>query len=327
MAWGPCMVKKGGSQPQRDNFVMIPRIVSTLGLSPFSYRLYCELKDIAGEDGTCYQSRETLAASCGMSTGQVTKAKQELVKAALIRVRRDSPPERGRSTGPGRGHVDHTVIVDVWHKNHAMYHQVALPIEPAETSPHDVLDKRSPDDVASAPKTSPEGDKRSPDDVSSATKTSSQRPKQDIDKEQDAPQGAKASSGTSIEGFRESMNAAETIQQRVAIVVDLVRVYMREPPKNPGGRAAALLKKYPDPGYVLQAVAQACVTPRAGNVFNYAEGILKGGSHGRRASRVEARRDPADFSRGWWGDDEPGGSSAKRDEPADSAPGEPPAPS
>ena len=110
------MVKKKGSQPQRDNFVMIPRIISSLGLSPFAYRLYAEIKDVAGEGGKCFQSTRTLATSCGMSIGQISEAKRELVRAALILVQKNGP-------GRGRGHVDEIVVVDVWHENHAMYHQ------------------------------------------------------------------------------------------------------------------------------------------------------------------------------------------------------------
>ncbi len=86
------------------------------------------------------------------------------------------------------------------------------------------------------------------------------------------------------------MKTAETAQQRVAVVVSLVQAYTQEPPKDSGGRAASLLKRYPDPGYVLQAVAQACLAPRAGNVFNYAEGILKRGRRDNPGRAINQRR-------------------------------------
>ncbi len=92
------------------------------------------------------------------------------------------------------------------------------------------------------------------------------------------------------------MKTAVTVQQRVAIIVSLVKVYSREAPQDAGGRAAALLKRYSDPAYVLQAVAQACLTPRAGDLFNYAEGVLKGDrreSAGREVNRkrMQAEKD------------------------------------
>ena len=51
------MAKKN-SHPQRDNCVMVPRIINTLGLSLPAYRLYCHIKDVAGEHGHCYQSTQ-----------------------------------------------------------------------------------------------------------------------------------------------------------------------------------------------------------------------------------------------------------------------------
>ena len=183
------MVKKKGSQPQRDNFVMIPRIISSLGLSPFAYRLYAEIKDVAGEGGKCFQSTRTLATSCGMSIGQISEAKRELVRAALILVQKNGP-------GRGRGHVDEIVVVDVWHENHAMYHQVALPIE-ANRSPG-AQSKGSPSEQ-STPKCSQNGVKCSPGEISSGTKCSRGDTKQEEqDNEQEAPSDAKASVGIAV---------------------------------------------------------------------------------------------------------------------------------
>ena len=110
--------KKG--KPQRDNFYMTPRIVNTLGLSLIAYRLYGQVKDVTGEDGRCHLGTRALAAACGMSLASVSDAKHELVKAGLIHI--------GKVRGNG-GYRDDITVVDIWHENHAMYHQTRLSVD------------------------------------------------------------------------------------------------------------------------------------------------------------------------------------------------------
>lgn len=79
-----------------------------------------------------------------------------------------------------------------------------------------------------------------------------------------------------IEDYRARMSAAAGNNDRVAILVDLVTAFTRDPPPNSGGRAAGLLKQAKgDGGQALQALAQACVALRSGDVFSYAGGILR----------------------------------------------------
>ena len=118
------MVRKNGGSTQRDNFIMVPRIIHTLDLDPFAYRVYGQLKDFAGEKGVCWPKTITLARTCRMSVGKVTAAKKDLVKAGVIRIMK---------VLIGRQYHDSITLVDIWHRNHAMYHQVALPVKTTDS--------------------------------------------------------------------------------------------------------------------------------------------------------------------------------------------------
>lgn len=111
---------------ERKYFAIIPHIVDDMGLSVWAYRLYGHFRRVAGEDGgACWQSTRTLAEACKMSTGQVAKAKLELVEAGLITITN----ERG-------AHGDYHVITiaDVWALNMARYSQTEQ-TETGERSP------------------------------------------------------------------------------------------------------------------------------------------------------------------------------------------------
>lgn len=113
---------------ERKYFAIIPHLVDDMGLSVWAYRLYGHFRRVAGEDGgACWQSTRTLADACKMSTGQVAKAKQELVEAGLITI----TSERG-------AHGDYHVITitDVWALNMARYSQTEQ-TETGERSPHE----------------------------------------------------------------------------------------------------------------------------------------------------------------------------------------------
>lgn len=92
------------------NYTVIPNIVFELGLSPSAIALYTVLRRIVGfNDSVTWKSRAALAKKCNMSTGQITKAKDELIKHGLIEVRkRDSLKHE----------TDITIIVNLWERNH-----------------------------------------------------------------------------------------------------------------------------------------------------------------------------------------------------------------
>ena len=99
----------------RSHFTMIPNIVDDSGLDPYSFRLYAHLRRVAGETGECWQSTETLAEACKMSTGKVSECKGILEGAGLIVIRECS--------GAG-GRYHNIVIVDIWAENAARYASV-----------------------------------------------------------------------------------------------------------------------------------------------------------------------------------------------------------
>lgn len=98
-----------------SHFSQIPNLVDDMNLTPFAYRLYGHLKRVAGENGKCWQSTETLAKSCGMSTGKVSDAKKELenVFPPLIRI---------VSKEKDDGRTYHEIFIsDVWKINHDLF--------------------------------------------------------------------------------------------------------------------------------------------------------------------------------------------------------------
>jgi len=121
---------------KRSWFTMLPNIVDDMGLDPYAFRLYVHLRRVAGEHGACWQSTETLKDLCKMSMGAVSKAKQTLVKAGLIRIE-----ERKRN---GTMH-HHITIVDIWARNFAHY---ASQQEQNPGPPADEPQPPSPDESA-----------------------------------------------------------------------------------------------------------------------------------------------------------------------------------
>jgi len=96
----------------RSYYTMIPNYVDDLGLTVYAYRLYGHLRRVAGETGACWQSTATLAKTCRMSQGSVSKHKQELVDVGLIKI-------EVRHNDKGQYH--HITITDIWRKNSMLY--------------------------------------------------------------------------------------------------------------------------------------------------------------------------------------------------------------
>jgi hypothetical protein len=97
---------------EKNYFMMIPNIVDDMGLSVYAFRLYAHLKRVAGDNGICWQSGETLAKNCGMSTGKITECKTELVNAGLIKIQ--------MKTG-SNGNYSEITITNIWLKNAETY--------------------------------------------------------------------------------------------------------------------------------------------------------------------------------------------------------------
>jgi hypothetical protein len=118
----------------------IPNIIDDMDLSVYAFRLYVHIKRVAGANGgECWQSTRTMADTCKMSVGAVSKAKQDLMDAGLIVV-----THREKE----KGETDIITIVDIWQKNFAAFstsepvHVVNTPVHGVNTPVH-VVNKRS----------------------------------------------------------------------------------------------------------------------------------------------------------------------------------------
>lgn len=97
---------------EKSYFIMIPNLIDDIGLSVYAFRLYAHLKRVAGDNGTCWQSGETLAKSCAMSTGKISECKTELVNFRLIEV---------ENKVGNNGNYTEISICNIWNKNIANY--------------------------------------------------------------------------------------------------------------------------------------------------------------------------------------------------------------
>lgn len=94
-------------------------IVKNLSLQ--ARELYRVIKSIAGDEGACWQTRDNLAELCNMSTGSITKAKEELQKSfhqldgnPLIKI------EERKKKSQTNGTCYHVItILDIWKWNNA----------------------------------------------------------------------------------------------------------------------------------------------------------------------------------------------------------------
>jgi hypothetical protein len=100
------------TEEKRSAFTIIPNIVDDMDLSAIAFRLYVHFKRVAGDNGDCFQSSETLANLCHMSMGAVSKAKRELERAGLIRIEIKSTE---------RNIYHNITIVDLWKMNAEKY--------------------------------------------------------------------------------------------------------------------------------------------------------------------------------------------------------------
>lgn len=104
----------------KDNFISdasdlrryrieLPNLVDDFGLDVYAFRLYVHIKRVAGAiGGQCTQGTSTLAKSCRMSAGRISKAKKDLLDAGLVTI---------TETPCNGGMLDAISIVDIWAKN------------------------------------------------------------------------------------------------------------------------------------------------------------------------------------------------------------------
>lgn len=104
-----------GTKIERDSsdkkyFVITPRLVWALCDSPYEYTYWCTIKDIAGEAGECYLTRDDQSILSMMSAGKVSQCRASLMEKKLLlgELRQD----------PGYPQpVWHLRIPDVWQIN------------------------------------------------------------------------------------------------------------------------------------------------------------------------------------------------------------------
>ena len=110
MADDPLKITDEGSL--HKYFAAIPhtlvRGLKSRGLSVDAKWLYVYLKSVAGAQGVCRQSTSTIVAASGLSRGQVSRERQTLSKAGLIRIQSSKRPNRD---------PDHIFIIDIWPQN------------------------------------------------------------------------------------------------------------------------------------------------------------------------------------------------------------------
>ncbi|MBA2287522.1 MAG: hypothetical protein H0W02_18770 [Ktedonobacteraceae bacterium] len=103
------------SEPRRDLgfYAMVPRLVRTgyKTLSPATKWLYVCLKDLCGDNGTCYRTLKTLCTETSLSTGALSTMIRRLHLIGLIHA-----TKRRRSDDAGH-EVWHISIVDIWGAN------------------------------------------------------------------------------------------------------------------------------------------------------------------------------------------------------------------
>jgi len=94
-------------------YATTPRLIRTAykDLTPVQKWLYVCLKDLCGEDGTCYRTLRVLAEETGISTGMLSESVRSLHDAGLIHA------EKKRRFGTTSKEVWHITIVDIWQAN------------------------------------------------------------------------------------------------------------------------------------------------------------------------------------------------------------------
>jgi hypothetical protein len=103
------IVEKGSLHKYRTEIPnTVIRGVKSRDLSVYAKWLYVYLKSVAGDESVCFRSTTTIALESGMSRGQASEAKQELVSKGLVTIKKGKNPRRD---------ADHIRIKDIWLAN------------------------------------------------------------------------------------------------------------------------------------------------------------------------------------------------------------------
>lgn len=88
----------------------IPNIIFDLNLDVYAFKLYCCLKQVAGDHSTCFQSNNTLAEKIGCAIPKLIESKLCLQQKGLITITK-------RKNENGSLMPDLIEIVDIWPEN------------------------------------------------------------------------------------------------------------------------------------------------------------------------------------------------------------------
>ena len=128
----------------RRYYTQVPNIIDDMDMSVYAFRLYVHLKRVAGDEGKCWQSTDTLAQACRMSAGKVSDAKKELEVLRLIKIEQVDNPRGGRDY--------HSItIFDIWQRNTSAFSDCVSTSSPYElaSSPHELTS--SPGEIKNNP--------------------------------------------------------------------------------------------------------------------------------------------------------------------------------
>lgn len=92
-------------------YVVTPQLVWALSRNPYDFTLWCVIKMVAGDGGTCWVSTENLAHLAMMSIGQVSKSRKYLLDTGLLIGEKKAAEKRSLHEGW------HIKIPDVWAQN------------------------------------------------------------------------------------------------------------------------------------------------------------------------------------------------------------------
>lgn len=100
----------------RKYFTIVPNYILNHSTA-WERDVYIQMKRIAGEKGTCWTSRTTLAKQCGMSVDRLKKSLKYLVEHKWIELL----GKKTIKTAGGTQQVNEYRIVDLWHLNNIFY--------------------------------------------------------------------------------------------------------------------------------------------------------------------------------------------------------------
>src|SRR6266487_7004934 len=123
--------------PYAYGYARMPRIIRKgyKNLTNMQKLLYIYLRDLCGEDGTCYRSLRSLKDETDFSIGYLSVAIPVLHNEGLIHAEM-------RKTPSTHWEVWHISVIDIWEKN-----AVFIQAEKAKCSPDEQMDEQSVQDM------------------------------------------------------------------------------------------------------------------------------------------------------------------------------------